>query len=328
MRIPSTIPVVEPPRHFAGQVDVRPVSARANGTLALASPDASGREFVSAASGIAAAAGAAWVVSDEYGELARFDGIDRPGRLVPGLTPLRGKKPDLEAVLRLPALDASSGATLLALGSGSAPTRNRGALVQLDERGAMRGAVRAVDLARLYEAIDGQVPSSPNIEGAAWRDGRDGAELLLFHRGQLEGERNAIIRLDGQAVLDALRAGRPLPETAIRETRIFDLGMLGGAPLGFADARALPDGRIAFIASSEANDGSSGDGEIRGSVAGMLDADLRLTALRPLAGPPRKAEGIELARELDPTAPADRFVVVTDPDSPRTPTELLTIDLD
>jgi hypothetical protein len=127
-------------------------------------------------------------------------------------------------------------------------------------------------------------------------------------------------------VLDALRAGQPLPVDAIRGQVTLDLGSLGGNRLGFSDARALPDGRIAFAASAEGEDAAS-DGRITGSVIGVLDADLRVTTLRPLTGPVRKVEGIEIARELDAKAPANQFVLVTDADDPARPAEVLRVDL-
>lgn len=325
MRIPFAIADVRPPRGIDTPVDTRPLEPTATGTLRLRMPDADGRSFVSAASGIAAAGGAAWAVSDEYGELARFDRLREPGALLPGL-PRAGSKPDLEAIVRLPGCDADRGAMLLALGSGSSPDRNRGVAQQTDARGRAVGAPRVVDLRGLYAELDARLPLQPNVEGAAWVDGARGAELLLLHRAKVARDVNTIFRLDGAAVLQALRSGGPIPASALRAQVGIDLGTLGGERLGFADARTLPDGRVVFVASAEGSQ-ATGDGPIRGSVIGMLDPDLRVTALRPLAGPPRKVEGIEIARELDASAPADRFVLVTDPDEPSHPTELLTVDM-
>jgi hypothetical protein len=59
----------------------------------------------------------------------------------------------------------------------------------------------------------------------------------------------------------------------------------------------------------------------------VLGADLTLQALRPLTGPARKVEGLELTRELDASAPATSFTLVTDPDDPATAAEVLTVDL-
>src|SRR3712207_9001007 len=61
----------------------------------------------------------------------------------------------------------------------------------------------------------------------------------------------------------------------------------------FSDARALPDGRIAFVGSAEGND-AVGDGAILGSVVGMLDADLNVTTVRPLEGPRSEEHTSEL----------------------------------
>lgn len=281
---------------------------------------------MSAASGLAAAGGTAWAVSDEYGELARFERLDGAGTLLAGLVAApTGRKPDLEAIVRLPALDASAGATLLAVGSGSTAERHRGILQPVDAAGAAAGPARVIDLRRLYAAFDARLALQPNVEGAAWRQVDGASELLVFHRGKQEGDTNTIFRLDGAAVLDALRGSGEIPPEALRGQLELDLGTLGGERLGFADARALPDGGIAFLASSEGSD-ATGDGPIRGSVVGKLDPDLRLVSLRPLEGPPRKAEGVELATELDAAAPAGRLVLVTDPDDPDRPTEVLTVD--
>jgi hypothetical protein len=327
MQIPSVTPVVVPPtRGVAPHVDVRPLDPQPSGTLKLGSPDRSGRDFMSAASGIAAGPGhTAWSVSDEYGELGRFTDVQRPGELLPGIPPAE-KKPDLESIVLVPAKGDTAAGTLLALGSGSSKTRNRGLLQDVDATGAALGAATIVDLTKLYKQLEEQLPVGVNIEGAAFREGTHGAELLLFHRGQIEGDHNEVFTLDAKAVLKAARAGKPVPGSVVLDHKRIDLGTLGGSPLGFSDARELPDGRIAFLASSE-GEGDGPDGAIKGSVLGMLDADLTVTELHPLSGPARKAEGIELASQLDASAPANRFVLVTDPDDPVKPTELLTVDV-
>jgi len=305
-------------------IDIRPLAPRVDGTLRLDGPDREGRTFVSATSGLTAVGGKLWAVSDEYGELLRFDRPDAPGHAHAGLSKQKGK-PDLEAVTFVPASGAAPG-MVVAIGSGSKADRARAVAQDVDAAGLPVGAPRAIDLAPLYASLAPHLPLGPNVEGLAVRSGADGAELLVFHRGKLAGDRNTIFRLDASSAVDALRRGVPIPPSAVRGHQVVDLGTLGGARLGFADATSLPDGRIAFVASSEGSD-STGDGEIHGSVVGILERDLSVSALRPLTGPPRKVEGIELASRLDPTAPASRFVLVTDPDDPKAATERMTVEL-
>lgn len=324
----SAIGAVTSPRSGTRHVvvDTRPLSARVDGTLTLSAPDRDGRSHVSAASGIAQAGGATWVVSDEYGELARFDDPARPGTLLPGLARSSKHKPDLEAMLRVP--NAGGGALLVALGSGSKPngTRDRALAQPVDAAGQVLGAPIEASLGSLYDELDRRLPLGPNVEGVALRDGAAGAELLLFHRGKLAGDVNAVFRLDAARALDALRGGRSLGADLVLGAHHVDLGMLGGERLGFADAVALEDGSIAFVASAEGEDGS-GDGPIKGSVIGLMDANFTVRALRPLDGPPRKVEGILPATHVDPAAPASRFTLVTDADDPTVPSEVLSVDL-
>lgn len=329
MQIPASTPhVVTPPaggpRHVT--VDTRPLAARADGKLTLATPDRDGRSHVSAASGIAQAGGKTWVVSDEYGELVRFDDPLRPGRLLPGLVRTSKAKPDLEAMLRVPAADG--GALLVAVGSGSKDngTRDRALTQAVDRTGAPVGAPVEASLAPLYDELDRRLPLGPNVEGIALRHGAAGQELLVFHRGKVAGDENAIFRLDAARTVEALRAGRPLGADLVLGEHRVDLGELGGERLGFADAVALDDGSIAFVASAEGDDGS-GDGPIKGSVVGILDANFAVRALRPLDGAPRKVEGILPAAHVDPAAPRSRFTLVTDADDPAAPSEVLTVDL-
>jgi len=311
-------------------VDVRPLVPTPRGTITLDGPDAKGRHYVSAASGLATSGGSAWAVSDELGELVHVthpsSADDLRGHLVPGL-PAQQKKHDLESVITLPgALVGMDGTALLAVGSGSSPDRHRAALQQLDAAGAPIGAARAIDLTEIYHAIDERLPLQPNIEGALVRHGAGGPELLLLHRGKAAGDRNVIFVLDGaQALGSAARTGS-IPAASLRSAHEIDLGTIGGERLGFSDARALPDGRIAFTASGEGGDGS-GDGAIRGSAFGIMDANFGVTALRPLAGPPRKVEGLAPTAELDPTASPTSWTLVTDPDDPERGTELLGVDL-
>ncbi|MCW2927375.1 MAG: hypothetical protein JWM86_1343 [Thermoleophilia bacterium] len=321
----ATRPVITPPRAVTAPVDTRPMRITLDPSLTLDAADQLGRTFVSSASGIAtfgpAGEATTWVVSDELPGVAKFGALNAPGTMVEGLAPAT-KKPDLESVIVLPNDRWGAPPLLFAAGSGSSESRHRGLLFELDAKGAATRRPKTVDLAPLHAALAKRLPMGVNIEGMALRDGAAGQELLLFHRGQIAGDRNVVFTLDAIDAMAALRNDRPIPASAIRGEHVIDLGEYDGAPLGFADARALPDGRIAFIASAEAST-ERGDGAILGSVVGTLDRDLAVTSLRPLMGVPRKAEGIELARRFDARADANDIVLVTDPDDPAKPAEVL-----
>ena len=319
-----TTPTVTPPvRPVGPNVDTRPLDPTVSGRLALSTPDSTGRTHVSAASSVVAAGGKAWVVSDEYGELVRFDRLSSPGTLLPGL-PDAKKRPDLESLLLVPG--AAGAATLVSFGSGSKGGRDRALVQEIDAAGSPVGRPVESKLTSLYEALDARLPLQPNIEGLALRQGASGAELLVFHRGKMDTDVNTIFRLDATRTLAALRSGAAVPADGVLGQTSVDLGSLGGERLGFADARVLADGRIAFVASAEGTD-AAGDGPIKGSVVGVLDANFAVQVLRPLSGPARKVEGLELTRALDPSASATSFTHVTDPDDPAKAGEVLTVDL-
>jgi hypothetical protein len=326
MQLQSTTPPVIVPsaRNVAATVDTRPIDAVVAGRLSLGAPDPTGFAHVSAASSLATAGGAAWVVSDRYGELVRFDDLAASGRLLPGLESKK-HRPDLESLVAVPD-DATGGALLVAFGSGSNKGRDRALTQAVDGAGALVGPPRESSLKALYAELDRRLPMQPNIEGLALRSGVAGSELLVFHRGKLADDVNTIFRLDAVRVLTALRAGQPVPADVLLGQTSIELGSLGGNKLGFADARVLPDGRIAFAASAEGADGDA-DGEITGSAIGILDADFTIQVLRPLTGPARKVEGLEPTRNLDPSASSTSFTLVTDPDDPTKASEVLTVDL-
>jgi hypothetical protein len=95
-----------------------------------------------------------------------FDLANRkPGRLLPifeGILPLRHKarkaaKPDCEALLMLPAFGDYPNGALMAMGSGSRPSRHRAALLGLDAAGDIHGPVRTVDLTSLLAPLEDHV---------------------------------------------------------------------------------------------------------------------------------------------------------------------------
>lgn len=309
-------------------MQISPVAVTRVGELRLQTPTADGARFISAASGLIGVGSSLWAVSDDRPELVRISGLDGCASVHPALPP-RATKYDLEAITAFPAAgarDAARGASLVAFGSGSKADRAAGILQDVDAAGSPVGAPRPIDFAPLYSALSAAVPMGLNLEGAALRDGRTGHELVLLHRGKLDGDANTVFVVDADAVIRAARSGAAVPASALRSSHTVELGRLNGERLAFSDAHALADGRIAFVASAESG-GALGNGKIVGSAVGVLDETLTHATLRPLAGPARKVEGIEHARVLDPAAPADRFVAVTDADDDAAASELLTFEL-
>lgn len=275
----------------------------------LAAPLADGRKFLAAASGIVKQGTTVYVVADDELELGIFSG-DAPGTLLkvfPGELPADHKarkaaKPDHEA---LTLLDKD---LLLAVPSGSTENRRRGALV--DTRGHR---ILHVDFTRLYEELAKRFKEL-NIEGAAVV----GNKLVLLQRGNGAEAENAIVQLDLAKVRTQASKGS-VDESTLLNVRGVDLGLLDGVTLSFTDASPLPDGRMVFIAAAEASANTYDDGEVKGSVVGIIDAKGKIVEQRAMT-PKIKAEGVHATLEKngditllvcndadDPTKPAILF---------------------
>lgn len=247
-------------------------------TLTLETPEEPGRPaHVSAASGLVRAGAWLYVVADDALHLAVFPAAgDAPGRsvrLFPGELPAepvarKAAKPDLEALCLLgPLADAPHGA-LLALPSGSAETRRRGALLPLNADGTLAGAVREVDFTALYAQLSREL-GPLNIEGAAVVGA---GRLRLLHRGNGAMGEDALIDLDLERTRRGLEVGALGPDV-VRTTQRWELGRAGGVRLSFTDASPLPDGRLVFTAAAEDTRDAYADGVVTGSAVGVLAPD-------------------------------------------------------
>jgi hypothetical protein len=256
-------------------------------------PAVAGRAHLSAASGLAKLGNRLFVVADDEHHLATFDLFnDEPGRLVPifdGELPLRHEarkaaKPDCEALLVLPAFGGYPHGALLAMGSGSRPSRQRGALLALDAAGDIQGPVRTVDLTPLFAMLHEHFPDL-NIEGAFVH----GDTLSLLQRGNSGSAINARIDLSWRDLQRWLACAGTAPGPALI-TR-FELGAIDGVPLSFTDGAALPEGNWLFSAAAEETADSYSDGGCAGSVIGLVDAGGTIRTLERLS-PTCKVEGI------------------------------------
>ena len=280
-----------------------------------------GRAYISAASGLVCENGRVYVISDDEHHLAVFDDLLAPGvlyRAFPGDLPQKKKarkrlKPDLETLFSLPASGTTRTARLVALGSGSRPNRNLGAVIplQADGRPAPWHRIQRFDLTPLYRplaALLGEI----NIEGAMVI----GDELVLLNRGLPGRSPNATARYrlrDVLALMDGdTRALQP------RSLQRFRLGTIDGVALGFTDAAALPDGGWVFSAVAEDTTDSVADGRCTGSVVGIVTPRGRRLALQRLA-PTVKVEGIAVRASADGMT----VCLVTDADDPKQSSTLL-----
>lgn len=286
-----------------------------------------GPAHLSAASGLLRSGPWLYVAADDELGLGCFglDGL-APGtlrRLVPTHVPelplahdaRKARKPDTEALLRWPALPGCAHGALLAVGSGSRPNRQQGALWALDAQGGLLGAPRALDLAPLYAPLH-QRFGELNIEGAFVEAG----SLVLLQRGHRDAPVNASIRFSAAAVAAWLvgQGDAPVPQS-ITEHR---LGALGGVPLGFTDGAALPGGGWLYSAAAEDTGDAYLDGACAGSVVGRVDAAGAVVACVRLE-PPCKVEGLALAADGD----ARSLLLVTDADDRARPAQLLAAQL-
>jgi hypothetical protein len=279
-----------------------------------------GQAHLSAASGLVRVRKRLYVVADDELHLGVFDDSTSPGalvRLLEGELPSdKGKrkkaKPDLETLAQLPPLPGCPAGALLALGSGSKPQRETGVLVGLDVQGSPNGRMACVDLAPLYAPLRKRFDDL-NIEGAFVLSG----DLILLHRGNKGDARSACIRFDWNLIAPWLAGLSPKPPSA-KSVQLMQLGDVGGVPLSLTDGTALQGGAWAFCAVAESTDDSYQDGACVGSAIGIVAPDGQLRHLHLLAGAP-KVEGIAAQAQGSHWV----FTLVTDPDAPKIPSQLL-----
>jgi hypothetical protein len=240
---------------------------------------------------------------------------------------VRGNKKhklDLESCCTI---DGPSGATFLALGSGSKKRRRR--VVTIESITARLPRVSLIDAEALYvglEAASAFSGSDMNIEGALALP----RALRLFTRGNGAAKRglepvNATCDLPLKELLAYLAAPESAPVPDARKITPYALGALEDSPLGFTDA-ALAGGSLLYTATAEASADASEDGAVSGSVVGLIPekGDLRYARLTDAEGRSTrdKVEGIVAI-----PGTTDRVFVVIDADDPSRPSELCEVAL-
>jgi hypothetical protein len=291
-----------------------------------------GQAHLSAASGLVQVKERFYVVADDEHHLGRFkatvDGPVKLMRLFPGDLPSgekerKAKKPDLETLATLPAMLGYPHGALLALGSGSKPTRERGVLLALDAQGraGKEGCLppKRINLAGLYKGLRETIPLL-NIEGCFVANG----VLHLLQRGNQGDPRSACVRLDWpQTQAWLLDEDKEIPRAVQVDT--IDLGPpdpAHGVALSITDGSSLPGGAWAFSAVAENTKDSYHDGPCLSSAIGIVNANNQVVQLHHLQGAP-KVEGITAKVSGNQLT----LTLVTDADDPAVASQLLQVTL-
>jgi hypothetical protein len=236
------------------------------------------------------------------------------------------RKLDLEAVTLVPSTD---GVLLAAFGSGSLAPRETVVLVSFGH--AATPSVVSHAASAFYTSLRGATGfagSEMNVEGAVYLD----SALKLFGRGNgaVIGELRPT-NASCDVTWTDLRAHLEHPSTvsppAPREIVQYDLGSLKGVSLGFTDVTRGAGESILYAAAAESSPDVTRDGEVHGSVLGVLQPGAptaRWTPLRDEKGHRfrGKVEGVVRDKVFD-----DRVFAVIDLDDYARPSELLEVTL-
>lgn len=168
-------------------------------------------------------------------------------------------KPDLEGMAHF---TYGRDEMLLLLGSGASAVRNRAFLVNMTDG----MTVREIDLTRLYtflkQVLRIEAEGVLNLEGLAMDD----TYTYMMQRG-LDTGTNMLLRFDTNDFKGFLMNDDDIPAVAVYH---FALPQMGGATGGFSGAYAV-DERLFFTASVESTQNAIEDGEVLGSMVGMID---------------------------------------------------------
>ncbi|MCJ8165576.1 hypothetical protein MKJ04_12060 [Pontibacter sp. E15-1] len=191
---------------------------------------------------------------NQTGKIALFDTADFATGRIP-----KAVKPDLESIAHFTYGRAHM---LLIPGSGSGPKRNRAFLVNLTDK----KYVEELDFTRFYTFLkrvlrleaDGEL----NLEGFAM----DNTYTYMLQRA-LGTSTNVLLRFDTQDFKRFIFGKGDLPAVAVYH---FALPAVGGYKTGFSGAFALED-KLFFTASAEDTPNAVADGEVLGSIVGVID---------------------------------------------------------
>ncbi len=266
-------------------------------------------EHVPSGSGIAKYGDTYYVVGDDSPFLFALDKqfkIISKTRLVDSDNPaderiIKSKKPDFEA------MEMIGENELIIFGSGSlSPQRDVFIRILIQE--SMR--IEKYDITELYTNLKNLTifkDSELNIEGVAYHN----KHIFLFNR-----KKNLIIQFEYDELLKYIKGEVAFPQPDITE---FTLPKIDGIESGFSGATTLNgESKIIFTASVENTDNAYDDGEIIGSLIGMIDIRSNKAAsdfeycLIPNNEEKLKVESVTIAEEIEHGK--TKIVLVTDDD--------------
>ena len=257
---------------------------------------------ISAASGLVYSQNVLFVISDSSSFLYQYD-IDKKLLLKFPLVKdakeniEKENKPDLESITQ-------HGNQLIMLGSGS--TQKRNTMFSLD---LSSDALQSQDLSALYQKlkiVGSFTDDQLNIEGAIYAH----QTMLLFQRGNSKNSRNGIFIIPNNQ------------EDGIRFVPIL-LPTLDDIETTFTDAILVND-KIYFLACAENTESTYEDGEVLGTILGIMHAPTFEIIDVQLLSEHQKFEGITLYKESENEL---EFLLCEDNDTETTEAEIYKLTL-
>ena len=275
---------------------------------------------MAAGSAITQVGGRLQVMADDSLDLVTFESdSDTPGKLTrlfqrPSL-PLdeaarKKVKPDLEAA---GVLWEEGKPNWIGLGSGSTEQRNSGIYFPLE------GEPREFEAGPLFTWLKQYYPQL-NIEGLSALPEHN--RLRLAQRGNGDESCNAIIDLDLDKTRQYLGVGKAWDSELVVSHQKVDLPTWDQVPITLTDLTPLEGGRCLFTGAAEDTSNPYDDGQIKGSVIGVLELDGRVSQLQKV-DLPVKLEGITARRIGDEV----QALVVSDNDDPHRAASLYEVRL-
>ncbi|HEX2272609.1 MAG TPA: hypothetical protein VHG90_01915 [Acidimicrobiales bacterium] len=226
---------------------------------------------------------------------------------------------------------------LLVAGSGGVSwggvRRSIGVAYSLDEEGHIVGLPAKFSLEGLHEYLEKHVVIGElNVEGLCVH----GQHLVLAQRGNsLDQEGNPapnmLIRLSLTEVMRSLYTDLKIDQCELEEVRSYDIGYLPldkgeqsfDVKLDFTDVASVtadPLGRLVFTAAAEGT-GDPVEGEIAGSVVGVIGPEGNIDRMVPLADSTIKLEGVDA--RYNPALGSIDLLLVSDADDPGVPAPVM-----